>query len=304
MISFYTQQISHLRNGDSGQATVLFLTTVTAILVLVFSTVYTAHLGTAKVASSNAIDAIALSAATWEARGLNLIASLNDGILQCFRVIRYICIVWAALAIAACLGAGMPAFTAYSERAPGMIRSYWKCAKQLEAWAEKVKTVTPYLVLAETVDLSRKLKVTGMITPMNPKGRHDGETTLELHLKHGPPLYLTDALGPISSIPDRLRKWKWAHKIARTISATINSAIQSVIGAGTTPIRMLEPEGDFPNRQNIRFAGFKSVSSPPIPYLGLPGRTQFYAEAFSEPYGGGMAEMTWKSRLIERPRKP
>ena len=35
----------------------------------------------AKVASANSTDAVALSAATWEARGLNIIAALNDGIL-------------------------------------------------------------------------------------------------------------------------------------------------------------------------------------------------------------------------------
>jgi len=304
MISFYTRQIMHLRRGNSGQAAVLFLTTLSAILVLVFSTIYTAHLGAAKVASSNSVDAIALSAATWEARGLNLIASLNDGILQCMRAIRSICVVWAALAVAACFGAGMPAFTAYSQRAPKMIRSYWNCAKQLEGWAEKVKQTTPLLVLAETADLSRKLNVAGMISPMNPNGRHDGDTTLELHLKHGSPMFLSDALGPITGIPGQLGKWKWAKKVARTITQVINSAVQSILGVGPEPIRMLEPEEDFPRRQTIRYTGFKTVSPTSIPYLGTGGRKRFFSEAFSEPYGGGMAEMTWKSRLIDKTRKP
>jgi hypothetical protein len=301
MISFYTCQIGHLRRGNAGQATVLFLTTVSAILVLVFSTIYTAHLGVERVASSNAVDAIALSAATWEARGLNLIASLNDGILQCFRAIRAICIVWAALAVAACFGAGMPAFTAYSQRAPRMIRSYWNCAKQLEEWSGRIKTLTPYLVLAETASLSRKLNVIGILTPLDPHGPHDGKHTLELHVKPGPPLLLTDALSPITDVPGRIAKWKWAKKIARAISTVIDSAVRSIIGAGGPPIRMLEPEDDFPRRQKVRFAGYKSFSPLPIPFLNRNEKHRFLMESFAEPYGGGTADMTWKSRLTGRP---
>jgi hypothetical protein len=304
LISFHTRQIEHLRRNDIGQAAVLFLITIPVILALAFSAAYTAYLGAEKVASSNAIDAIALSAATWEARGLNLIASLNDGILQCFRAIRYICVVWASLAVAACLGAGMPAFIAYSQRAPGMIRSYWKTAKQLEAWAEKVKAITPSLVLAETASLSHKLKVIGILAPFNPRGPHDGENTLELHLKHGAPLGLADAMSPITDIPGRIGGWKWAKKIARTVISVINSAVGSILaGIDGTPILMLEPEDDFPLRQKVRYAGYRAVSPLPIPYLGRQERSRFPTEAFAEPYGGGTAEMTWKSRLTEKPEK-
>jgi len=303
MISFYTSQIAHLRRGNAGQAAILFLTTVSAVLVLAFSTVYTAHLGTEKIASSNAVDAIALSAATWEARGLNLIASLNDGILQCFRAIRWICIIWATLAVAACFGVGVPAFNAYSQRAPGMIRSYWNCAKQLEGWALKVKTLTPYLVLSETASLSRKLNVTGILTPVDPRGPHDGENTLELHLKQGPPLLLADALSPISGIAGQISKWKWAKNIARMVTAVIDSAVRSILGEGGAPIRMLEPEEDFSRRQKVRFTGYKSISTLPIPYLNLNSTHRFPMESFAEPYGGGVTEMNWKSRMTEKPEK-
>jgi len=303
MITFYTCQIKHLRRGKTGQATILFLTTVSAILVLVFSTIYTAYLGVERVGSSNSVDAIALSAATWEARGLNLIASLNDGILQCFRAIRWICVTWAALAIAACFGAGMPAFTAYSQRAPGLIRSYWNCAKQLEAWAGKVKALTPYLVLAETTSLSKKLNVTGILTPVDPRGPHDGENTLELHLKQGPPLFLADALNPISGITGQIAKWKWAKNLVRTVTAVIDSAVRSILGVEGTPIRMLEPEEDFSRRQKVRFTGYKSIPALPIPYLNLNVTHRFPMESFAEPYGGGVAEMSWKSRMTEKPEK-
>jgi hypothetical protein len=302
MISFYTFQIEHLRKGNTGQATALFLTTISTILVLVFSTIYGAHLNLEKVSSSNSVDSIALSAATWEARGLNLVASLNDGILQCFRAIRGICVVWAALAVAACFG-GMTAFVEYSRRAPKMIRSYWNCAKQLEGWTQEVKKITPYLVLAETASLSRKLNVTGVLSPSDPRGVHDGENTLELHLKEGPPLFLADALSPISGIPGRIGKWKWARKIARAVTSVIDSSLRSILGACGSPIRMLEPENDFLRRQKVRFTGYKSVSPPPVLYLNLNKKHHFVMESFAEPYGGGIVEMIWKSRLTEKPEK-
>lgn len=303
MISFYTRQVEHNRRGRSGQAAVLFITVLASILSLALYTVYTSHLGAEKVATSNSIDAIALSAATWEARGLNIIASLNDGILQCFRVIRWICIIWATLAIAAVFG-GMPAFVAYTREAPKLIRSYWKTAKQLETWAAKVKDMTPYLVLAETASLSQKLKATGVLTPFNPKGPHDGENTLELHLKPGAPLTLADAMSPITNVPGQIGRWKWAKKIARTITSIIDGAVRSILsGTDGTPIRMLEPEEDFPARQNVRFAGYKRVSPLPIPYLGNQGTPRFPMTAVAEPYGGGTAEMTWKSRLTEKTDK-
>jgi len=303
MISFFTCQIRHLRRNDFGQAAVLFITTITAILALVFAVVYTSHLGSEKVASSNAVDSIALSAATWEARGLNLIAALNDGILQCIRAIRLICTVWASLAVAAVLGAGMPAFIAYSQRAPGMIRSYWNTAKELEKWAGKIKAITPSIVLSETASLSRKLKVTGALIPFNPKGPHDGDNTLELHLKPGAPIRLVDAMAPITAVPGRIGKWKLASRIIRAVTGIIDPAIRSILGAEGAPIRMLEPEDDFTSRQKVRFTGFKTVSPLPIPYLAMSDKHRFPSDSFAEPYGGGTALMSWKSRITEKPGK-
>ncbi len=299
MISFFTAQVSNLRNGNPGQASSLFLITLAAILVLVFSSIHTSHLGTGRVASANSIDAIALSAATWEARCLNLISSLNDGILQCLGAIRNVCIVWAALAIAACTGAGMPAFTAYSERAPGLIRSYWNCAKQLERWSETIRKTAPYLVLAETTDLAMKLQVLGMITPGNPGGPHDGSGTLELHLKPGSPRTLADLLSPITDVPARIGKSKFGKKFSGGITQTIETGVRSILEVGPDPIRLLEPEEDFSDRQKIRYSGTKTVVSPYIPYIGKGGKNRFFSESNAEPYGGDVTEATWKSRWIE-----
>lgn len=303
MIAIFTRRIALLRNGNAGQATLLLAIVATAILSLVYATVYISHLGAAKVASANAADAVALSAATWEARGLNMIAALNDGILQCFRVIRWTCAVWAALAVAACSGVGMPAFASYSRQAIKMIRSYWRCARELADWSARVKTAIPALALVETISLSKTLKVAGTIHPFDPRGPHDGRNTLELHVAPGPPLYLVDALGPIAQVPRRIKKWKWAGRAVGQISAVIDGAIRAIIGGDPRPIRMLVPESDFPKRQKVRFAGFRSSAPLPIPDRDWSRARRFFVESFAEPYGGSATEMTWRSRLTEKPEE-
>lgn len=303
MISIFTKRIILIRRGNTGQATLLLAIVVTAILSLVFATVYISHLGAAKVASANAADGIVLSAATWEARGLNMIAALNDGIFQCFRVIRWTCVVWAALAVAACSGVGIPAFATYSRQAVKLIRSYWKCARELADWSDKIRMATPGLALAETVSLSRTLKVTGMIHPFDPRGPHDGRDTLELHVAPGPPLYLIDALGPIAQVPRRIKKWKWASRAVGQICAVIDGAIRAIVGGDGRPIRMLVPESDFSRRQKVRFAGVQSSAPLPITDRNWSGERKFFFESFAEPYGGSATEMTWRSRLTEKPEE-
>ena len=303
MISIFTRRVDLIRGGNAGQATLLLAIVATAILSLVYATVYISHLGAARVASANASDAVVISAATWEARGLNMIAALNDGILQCFRVIRWTCVIWAALAIAACSGVGMPAFAAYSRQAIKMIRSYWKCARELADWSVRVKSAIPPLALAETISLSKTLKVAGTIHPFDPRGPHDGRNTLELHVAPGPPLHLVDALGPIARVPGRIKKWKWAGRAVGQISAVIDGAIRAIIGGDPRPIRMLVPESDFPKRQKVRFAGFRSSNPLPIPDADWSRERRFFFESFAEPYGGSATEMSWRSRLTEKPEE-
>jgi len=66
---------------------------------------------------------------------------------------------------------------------------------------------------------------------------------------------------------------------------------------------MLEPETDFTDRQVVRFEGFHTVPDLPIPFLGEQGKRRVREEAKAQPYGGGSADMTWRSRLTEREAK-
>jgi hypothetical protein len=296
MLSLFPRQREHLRADRRGQATILLLATVSALLAVGLSAVQLQNLGTEKIAVANRVDAIALSAATWEARGLNIIATLNDGILQTMRLIRWTCVIWAALAVAACFGAVGP-FLEYSRRAPKMIRNLWNCALQLSDWSDKVKKAVPFLVLQETVSLSSRYNLKGVLDPCNPRGAHDEKHTLELHVSPGPPIFFTDAISPITRVPRKIAKWKWAKKIVRLVTSTIGHALHGILGTLPGSIRMLVPEEDLPRRQKVRFTGGRLPSPLPIPFLPLQKTVPFSDSSVGEVYGGGASEMTWKSRL-------
>jgi len=296
MLSLFPRQIAQLRRGRTGQATILLLATVSAVLAAGLAAVQLQHLGSEKVAVANRIDAVALSAATWEARGLNVIAALNDGILQALRLIRWTCVVWAALAVAACFGAVEP-FLEYSRRAPKILRNLWACALQLSQWSFKVREAIPWIVLQETASLSAMYDIRGVVTPGNPRGEHDGENTLELHLASGPPISFMDAITPITRIPRKIAKWKWARRIARLVTSVITRAMRGILGDVPGTIRMLVPEEHLPHRQKVRFAGERPPSPLPVPFLPMRNAAPIAEFAIGEAYGGGASEATWKSRL-------
>jgi hypothetical protein len=300
MIGYFSRQAVQLRAGNRGQAAVLFLVVATTLLFVVLASIRLHHVAVARVNAADAVDAIALSAATWEARCLNLIAALNDGAIQCFRVIRWTCVLWAALAVAAAFGFGVPAFTLYTRKARKLIAGYWDTAHLLVSWSEKIRKAAPYLVLGEVAALSNRRNVAGILFPLNPSGPHDGKYTLELHLAPGAPIYLMDAIAPISDLLNRLKSIRFLKDAAKAVIALLDTALRGIVGADKGPIRMLEPEEDFPERQFVRFDGIHTIPDLPIPFLDEQGKRRVFEEATAQPYGGGSAEMTWRSRLTER----
>jgi len=302
-IGYFSRQAVQLRSGNPGQATALFLVVAATLLVVVFASIRLHHVAVARVSTADSVDAIALSAATWEARCLNLIAALNDGAIQCFRVIRYTCVVWAALAVAAAFGVGAPGFAEYTREARRLIAGYWETAHLLVSWSEKIRKAAPYLVLGEVAALSNRRNVAGILFPLNPHGPHDGKNTLELHLAPGAPVYLTDAIAPIRGVLNRLKRIRLLKSATKAVIALLDTALRGIVGTGKGPIRMLEPEEDFPDRQFVRFEGFHTTPDLPIPFLEEQGKRRVFEEATAQPYGGGSAEMTWRSRLTGRGTK-
>jgi len=300
VIGYFSRQAVRLRSGNRGQATSLFLVVAATLLVVVFASIRMHHVAVARATTADSVDAIALSAATWEARCLNLIAALNEGAIQCFRVIRYTCVVWAALAVAAAFGFGAPAFAEYSREARRLIAGYWDTAHLLVSWSEKIRKVAPYLVLGETAALSSRRKIAGVLFPLNPRGPHDGNNTLELHVAPGPPITLTDAIAPISGVLKQLKRIRFLKSATKAVIALLDTALRGIVGTSKGPIRMLEPEIDFPDRQFVRFKGFYTVPDLSIPFHDERGKRRVFEEAAAQPYGGGSAERTWRSRLTER----
>ncbi len=290
-ISLYPRQICQARLGNHGQAVSLFLVTAVLLMSLIYSAVYLSHQGVLKITAINKIDSVAISAATWEARGLNLIAALNEGVYECIRLIRWICAIWAVLAIASATGYGAAIFSAYSDYAEDIIRNVWERATELADWAERVKEMTPSLVLAETAALSAKLGVTGVLTPTNPVGSHDSEGTLELHLKKGKKIGISEALAPILDL--------LGSGIGGAVKSILNPILAGILGASQEPIRLLIPEDDFDRRQVVRFSGYREAEGLSVPFIGPLGRRRYAFSTTAQPYGGGSTEMTWKSRLFE-----
>jgi hypothetical protein len=303
MIGYFSRQAARLRAGNPGQATALFLVVAATVLVVLFASIRLHHVAVARVSTADSVDAIALSAATWEARCLNLIAALNDGAIQCFRVIRWTCAVWAALAVAAALGFGAPAFVEYTREARRLIAGYWDTAHLLVSWSVKIRKAAPYLVLGEVAALSSRRNVPGILFPTNPRGPHDGKNTLELHLAPGAPISLADAIAPIRSVLNRLKKTRFLKSAAKPVIALLDKTLRWIVGTGKGPIRMLEPEKDFADRQFVRFEGFRTVPDLAIPFLEERGTRRVFDASTAQPYGGGSAEMTWRSRLTVREKK-
>lgn len=298
MIRFFSLQAIAIRQETKGQALPLVLITLATLIAMAYATVYVCHLGAEKVRAVDRVDAIALSAATWEARGLNVISGLNDGILQCLKLITWVASIWAALAIAAAFGLGIPAFTTFSNKAPKLIKNYWDTARRLSEMAEKVRRAIPFIVLAETASLMRSSNVAGALYPINPNGTHDEHNTLELHLKKSAPISIISSLGPITKIINTLRKLRKKHKGAKFILGILEPLVGKIL-TGAENIQMLVQEDDFEKRQFVTFTGSYYSKALPIPVRQWSESKTFGFISYAEPYGGSPTAMNWRSRLIE-----
>jgi len=116
----------------------------------------------------------------------------------------------------------------------------------------------------------------------------------------GAPIPITEAIAPISGALNRLKKIRFLKSAMKAVIALLDKALRGIVGTGKGPIRMLEPESDFSDRQFVRFEGVYTVPDLPIRLLDEQGKRRVFEEATAQPYGGGSAEMTWRSRLTVR----
>lgn len=173
---------ARLRSDEGGQVIVfsaLILFVLVCVLVVTFDVGSLVH---KRISLQNAADASAVSGAAWEARGLNLIASLNQGIVTMFGIMTAYVVVTGISAYC------FPALGSQLVRcAPDVLITLYTIAGEMAKIEKKVVSVTPYLTEGEAVriadaDSPRAVAVPYPFIPGNP---HDRQENLGLHVRKG-----------------------------------------------------------------------------------------------------------------------
>ncbi len=150
--------IKTLRCGnknEQGQALVFVVITLVTLIVFIASVANVGRELSYKMDLQNTADSASIAGAVWEARGLNLIAGLNQGIVL---AVELIIIIVAAIAILgvcsatlwwaglgeACASA-LPLVLNYANKA---IKRLWKTAVEMSRLEEKIAKIFPYAVPA------------------------------------------------------------------------------------------------------------------------------------------------------------
>ena len=128
--------------------------TVISILVLICFIAFVINAGEViswKIKMQNCADASALSGAIWQARGLNIIAVLNDGIIGC-----EVAIVGMVAAIGVSEGALIPVLV------PKIVKMY-KIARKMAKLQDIIKKTNPVLVEGEVLRIARLNGIGGAV---------------------------------------------------------------------------------------------------------------------------------------------
>ncbi len=128
--------------------------TVISMLVLICFIAFVINAGEViswKIKMQNCADASALSGAIWQARGLNIIAVLNDGIIGCETAI-----IGMVAAIAVSEGAAIPVLV------PKIVKMY-KIARKMAKLQDIIKKTNPILVEGEVLRIARLNGIGGAV---------------------------------------------------------------------------------------------------------------------------------------------
>ena len=139
------------RNGEGAQALIFTIITVLIVVSLIAFVVNTGRVISHKIKMQTAADASAVSGAIWQARSLNMIATLNVGVSAC-------CVAIAGMvaAIGASLGKLMPVLTPY------IIKMY-RIARQMAKVQDIIKEVNPIIVEGEVFRIARVNGIKGAV---------------------------------------------------------------------------------------------------------------------------------------------
>ncbi len=145
--------LRHGRQGEHGQAVVFVVITLVTLIVFVAAAVNVGRDLSYKMELQNTADSAAMAGAVWEARGLNLIAGLNQGIVLCVELIVIIVSAIALLTVCAgtlwwagvgeaCTGV-LPLVLNYANEA---IPRLWNTAKEMSKLEAQIAKIFPVIV--------------------------------------------------------------------------------------------------------------------------------------------------------------
>ncbi len=145
--------LRYRNNKEQGQAIVFVVITLITLIIFVASVINVGRELSYKMEMQNTADSASMAGAVWEARGLNLIAGLNQGIVLS---VELIVIVVAAIAIlGVCAGtlwwAGIgeacaTALPVVLNFANNAIRRLWNTAVEMSNLEKKIAKIFPYMI--------------------------------------------------------------------------------------------------------------------------------------------------------------
>lgn len=146
-------RLRYKRDGEQGQAIVFVVITLITLIIFIASVANVGRELSYKMEMQNTADSASMAGAVWEARGLNLIAGLNQGIVLC---VELIIIIVAAIAILGVCSAtlwwagigeacatALPLVLNFANKA---IKRLWNTAVEMSNLEKKIAKIFPYTV--------------------------------------------------------------------------------------------------------------------------------------------------------------
>ncbi len=217
MLKIFTRQIQRLGKDEGGQS-IVFVALVLIVLVCFLGvTINVGSQVSRKIRLQNAADAAALSGATWEARGLNLIAALNNGIsaiiMGMIAYIVFIGVLWF-----------IPGFQGMAAKltckAPEWLNRFYNIACRFASLEKQVANFFPVIAEFEVLRIGnangvRILALPFPFIPVSYKDVHKGKVEMNLgyHVAEG------DVSGLMGEVAEEI--WRLLNDI--TVNALENA---------------------------------------------------------------------------------
>lgn len=191
MIHYVGKQIRKLNRDEGGQSLVFVALVLLVLVAFMAVVVNVGHQVNTKIEIQNTADAAAVSGAAWLARGYNLVAGLNQGMVFIVGTILIILASWIFWTICVgfpIIGAGCATmWSLYMQHAPKAIKKLWGVANKMEKQQEEIVKWFPAIAFAEMerITMMNKPGSIGIPYPFVVSGKPELPRSLTLHLERG-----------------------------------------------------------------------------------------------------------------------